>query len=405
VLTDHETCPDLTALQRACRRRLRDADLDTPPVPLLPVSAVMCDRGHRSGDEVLLVASGIPQLLEHVRDRVGTGVEARLREEVLHEVRSALDQLAPPWEEELGGLHADGETPEERRERAAEELERRKRRSSAWQLALGDGATDMNAALDFDLRERLREVLAFAEGEIADADPLADWDAFDALLRERIAGVASANHDALRGRAEVLSRRVAAVLVGDDTLAATRIAPRAVEVSEPAAAVERIAPSEEPSASGSTVSRVVNGVRGSYGGILMVGVLTSLAGEKLISVYSVGAGLLLGIYTFVEDRRTTRERRRAEGRAAVAKLLDAANFRLGDHQRAQLRTVQRALRDHYTLVNDERLRAAADAVRSAAAAQDEDGHRERVAELESHLAAVAELRREVGVPPRRRQVR
>jgi len=43
----------------------------------------------------------------------------------------------------------------------------------------------------------------------------------------------------------------------------------------------------------------VNSLRGSYGGVLMVGVLTSLAGLQLISVWSVGAGLLLGAFTFI----------------------------------------------------------------------------------------------------------
>jgi hypothetical protein len=145
-----------------------------------------------------------------------------------------------------------------------------------------------------------------------------------------------------------------------------------------------------PEGGGSLLSRIVNSVRGSYGGILMVGVLTSLAGQSLISVYSVAAGLLLGVFTFFEDRKNSLERRRAEARVSAAKLLDAANFRIGDDQRTQLRALHRTLRDHFTVVNDERLRDAADAVRTAST--DDGAAQARIAELESGLVELSELR-------------
>ena len=52
-------------------------------------------------------------------------------------------------------------------------------------------------------------------------------------------------------------------------------------------------------------ARLVNSLRGSYGGILMVGVLTSLA------------GLLLGAFTFWEDRNNLAELRQLQVRAMV----------------------------------------------------------------------------------------
>jgi hypothetical protein len=103
----------------------------------------------------------------------------------------------------------------------------------------------------------------------------------------------------------------------------------------------------------------------------------------------VGAGVLLGVFTFFEDRRNATERRRGEARVSAAKLLDAANFRVGDDQRTQLRAVHRTLRDHFTVINDARLREAADAVRTASS--DEGATRERIAELESGLLELREL--------------
>jgi hypothetical protein len=48
-----------------------------------------------------------------------------------------------------------------------------------------------------------------------------------------------------------------------------------------------IKPMEQPEAGG-WFPRLVNSLRGAYGGILMVGVLTGLAGQALISPYSIG---------------------------------------------------------------------------------------------------------------------
>jgi hypothetical protein len=75
---------------------------------------------------------------------------------------------------------------------------------------------------------------------------------------------------------------------------------------------------------------------------------------------------------------------------SAAKLLDATNFRIGDDQRTQLRVVHRTLRDHFTVINDERLREAADAVRTAST--DDGSALARIAELESGLVELTELR-------------
>jgi hypothetical protein len=153
----------------------------------------------------------------------------------------------------------------------------------------------------------------------------------------------------------------------------------------------------EPPNSGGWFARVVNSLRGSYGGFLMVGVLTSLAGLALISIWSVAAGVLLGLFTFWEDRKNGHERGKAEAKMAVSKLMDNVNFRVGDELRAQLRAVHRALRDHFTEINDQRLRTAADAVR-AAAAPNGGQHDARLSQLQNYLAELRQLRIRATLP-------
>jgi hypothetical protein len=176
-------------------------------------------------------------------------------------------------------------------------------------------------------------------------------------------------------------------------------------VAGPDEALRRVKPMEPPN-SGGGFARMVNSLRGSYGGVLMVGVLTSLAGLALISVWSVGAGVLLGLFTFWEDQKNGKERGKAEAKMAVSKMMDNVNFRVGDELRAQLRAVHRALRDHFTEVNDQRLRVAADAVRAAVdAAGANGGQRDvRLSQLQNYLAELRQVRIRAAVPSADRPV-
>jgi hypothetical protein len=390
ILANYEACPDLAAAQAAVRHRLQAAGLDTPSVPLLPVSVAMCERARARNDDASLVASGVPQLAEYLRDQVDSGLDDRLRDAALIELRGVVEHLLPAWSDELTRLQGEVGAPGRRQEAAVAELDRRQRLSTSWQIALADGVTELGAQVDFDLRERLREVLESADEEIVTGDPFGDWPAFDASVHDRIRDAVTADYQVLRERATTLATRVAAELAGAPDGSTGGIALPRIRAQDPQDALRRIVAMPPPEGGGSLLSRIVNSVRGSYGGILMVGVLTSLAGQSLISVYSVAAGVLLGVFTFFEDRKNSLERRRAEGRVSAAKLLDATNFRIGDDQRTQLRVVHRTLRDHFTVINDERLREAADAVRTAST--DDGSALARIAELESGLVELTELR-------------
>jgi len=392
VLTKIDAYPQWAQVQRANRSRLQAANLDSPTIPLLPVSAALCDSGRQRGEDSLSVASGVPQLLEFLRDRIGTPVDPALRDWALGEVRSVTDQLSTIWNRELDTLQGTGESPQQRQQRALAELERRQHLSAQWQLALGDGVTELMAQVDFDLRERLREVMEVAEEYITTANPMRDWQQFDKSVRSKVEESVQASFQLVAKRSQVLGAQVAAKLAGNPDSSYTGIALPHVQVTTPDEALGRIKPMEPPN-SGGWFARAVNSLRGSYGGILMVGVLTSLAGLALISVWSVAAGVLLGLFTFWEDRKNGQERGKAEAKMAVSKLMDNVNFRVGDELRTQLRAVHRALRDHFTQINDQRLRTAADAVRAATDTASVNGQRDaRLSQLQNHLTELRQLR-------------
>jgi hypothetical protein len=401
VLTKIDVYPRWGDVQRANRLRLQAANLDTPTIPLLPVSAALSEAGRQRGDNALSVASGVPQLLDFLGERIGTRVDPALRDWVLAEVGVVIDELGKAWNGELDALRAAGGSPQERQQRAVAQLDRCQQLSANWQLALGDGATELMVQVDFDLRDRLREVLELAEEDITKANPLRHWARFDESVRGQVEESVRENYRLATHRSQQLAEQVASKLAGNRDGSHAGVALPPLGLADPDEAMLRVKQMKRPEGGG-LFARVVNSLRGSYGGILMVGVLTSLAGLSLISVWSVAAGVLLGLFTFWEDRKNGKERGSAEAKMAAAKLMDSVNFRVGEDLRAQLRVVHRTLRDHFTEINDQRLKAASDALRGAVeAAQGNGGQPDvRYSELQSYLTELRQLRMRAAVPAR-----
>jgi hypothetical protein len=390
VLTKIDAYPEWARTQKVNREVLTAAGLDSPAIPLLPVSATLAQAGRQRADEALRVASGLPQLLDFLAERMPVRIDAGLRDAVLDQAYAVADELGTGWTRELGTLGADVGDRAGRLRRAVAELERCQQLSASWQLALADGMTELMAQVEHDLRDRLRAVVRVAEEDLGRADPLPRWSVFDTWLRGALNEAVRTNWQLARERSRELAEQVATRLDGQP-----RSAVRAVPVPEPRLAVpeqalRQVNPIPPPGSGASGLSRLVNSVRGSYGGVLMVGVVTSLAGMVLINPWSIGAGVLLGLFTFLEERKAGRERRVAEAKTAVAKLMDEAIFQVGDVSRGQLRQAHRDLRDHFTRINDGRLRAASDAVQ--AAANPEPGRDDaRAGELRAQLAELAAL--------------
>jgi hypothetical protein len=394
VLTKIDMFPGWADVQRANRSRLQAANLDAPPIPLFPVSSALSESGSRRADEPVAPASGVPQLVDFLRDRVGTRVEPALRDSVLAEIRVVTEELGRSWTGELNTMQGAGGSAQDRQQRAVAELDRRQQLSVNWQLALGDGTTELMAQVDFDLRDRLRTVMVSAEAEILRANLVKQWPQFDAWVRGQVAESVQANFQLARERSRKLAAQVAAQLVGAPDGSHAGVTLPDVRVNNPDEAMRQINPMPPlESGRGGVAARAVNSLRGSYGGVLMVGVLTSLAGMVLINIWSVAAGVLLGLFTFWEDAKNGKERIKAEARMAVSKLMDEANFRVGDDLRTQLRAVHRTLRDHFTVLNDQRLRAAADAARTAADSAQHNGvqRNARLSELQNNLAELRQL--------------
>lgn len=144
--------------------------------------------------------------------------------------------------------------------------------------------------------------------------------------------------------------------------------------------------------------KVLIGMKGSYGGVLMFGLLTGLAGFALVNPISISAGLLLGTKAYSDDRANRLKRRQSEAKAAVRRYIDDVTFQVTKQLKDRLRLVQRTLRDHFTEVAGDLQRSSVDALRQAnAAAKASDTERaERIQFLKKHRSRIAELEKALG---------
>jgi hypothetical protein len=270
-----------------------------------------------------------------------------------------------------------------RTEQAQRGANRLREQTANWQLVLGDGMTELVVDVEHDLRHR-------AEADIMKSDPAPRWEKFSKWLDGKIADAVQANFLLAYSGSCELAERVAARFAEESG----RVLPQ-LKLNDPRFALDSVRSLEElESRKRGIVSQAVNTLRGSYGGVLMVGVVSSLAGLALLNPWSIGAGVILGAHTLWEERKGRLARRQAEAKGAVNRLMDDVIFQVGKEATFRLREVQRALRDHFTAVANELLRSADDAVYAArlasqAHAEERDA---RLAEVAQRLSELRQLR-------------
>jgi hypothetical protein len=128
-------------------------------------------------------------------------------------------------------------------------------------------------------------------------------------------------------------------------------------------------------------------MRGSYGGVLMFGMLTSFAGLGMFNPLSLGAGLLLGRKAYREDMENRMMRVRNEAKLNVRRFVDDVSFVVSKESRDRLKGIQRQLRDHYRGIANQTTRSLNESLQAtiASAALEENERNTRIRELERQL--------------------
>ena len=357
------------------------------PMPVIPVSSLLRSHAVTLDDKELNEESNFPAIVKFLSEKVLSRETDRVRDAILVEIRSAAEHLMMSVGSELAVINDPG-----LRDRLGDDLERRKRealdaleQTALWQQTLNDGFTDLSTDVDHDMRARFRSLTEAIERQIDCCDPTRHWAEIGNDVEDAVATAVGDNFVWAYQRAEALADDVAGsfAAAGLDSVRSPELSARAM-----GAEFGRLKSlSELESKPAGKGQKVVTGLRGSYGGVVMIGMLSSVAGLGLFNPLSVGAGLLLGRMAYKEDKENRLLRARAEAKTNVRRFVDDVSFVVGKESRDRLKTIHRRLRDHYRDIANEITRSLNASLQSTvAAAHVQEAERDnKVRELERQL--------------------
>lgn len=399
VLSKTDLYPHWLQVAELDRTHLDDVD---PGLPLFPVSADLRLHAARLQDSELNDESGFPPLVAYLRTEILGQSERLQQRSVALDLLSVTDHLRLALQSELSALQDPETTPNmiaelEAAKARADEL---RRRSSRWQTTLNDGVGDLISDMEYDLRDRMRSIQRDAEQAIDAADPGINWPETVAWLEQRVAAAVSDTFVWTNERAQWLSEQVAEHFTRDKVPLPVLRVDNTTEVLDPVRAVETLDPGRL-----NPVQKVFIGMRGSYGGVLMFGLLTGIVGMSLINPISVGAGLLIGGKVYKDEKNARLKRRQGEAKAIIRSHIDDVVFQVGKQLKDRLRLVQRATRDHFTDIAEEHHRSLAESVLVAqkTATTYSLVRDQRIQQIKTTLGRVEELHKRAAalVPPAR----
>jgi hypothetical protein len=390
VLTKIDLYPHWERIAELDRVHLAGAGVRAP---LLPVSSTMRLHALRHGDRELNKESGFPKLVGYLQRHVIENAEHLARRSTAHDVHHVVEHLTLSLHGERAVLQDPSHNEEliARLETARARSEALKRSTARWQTLLNDGMTDLHADIEYDVRDRTRLIIREADEIIDDADPAQIAEQFEEWFQQRTAEAVAANFVWAHERAEWLAGQVAECFADVNPGLPELNTADTAQVLEPVPPMLPI-----PGDHISFVGKVIIGMRGSYGGVLMFGLLTGIAGFALINPLSVGAGLILGKRAYNEDRASRLNRRRGDAKVVVRRQIDDVNLHVIKQAKDRLRQVQRLLRDHFLDVAGEMVRSLDDAIDAAngAVRSSADDRQRRIREINAALNELDRLQRQ-----------
>ena len=380
-------------------RRIVDLDRDHLAAAgigaqVVAVSSTLRWQAVCSGDADVNAESGFPELVGFLRRHVLGQTDTLVRRGVAHDVLTVTEQVGATLVAERTAQQDPAAVVEltAALTAAQERATALKERSARWQQTLNDGVADLNADIDHDLRDRMREISRMAEDEpFAGRDPAAVWDQFAAWVQQEVAGAASANFIWATQRVRALAQQVAEHFSDerDPLLPALR--------TDPSDAIASVRPMAAPVAEEKGIgAKALLGLRGGYSNMSMFGTLGTLLGfASTLNPIGIGAAVLMSGKAIGDERRKQVTKRQSEAKTAMRRYVDDVTFQVAKDSRDRLRTVQRDLRDHFTEQAEQLKRSLAESQQAAErAVKASRAEREaRLTEITKELEALEVVRR------------
>jgi replication fork clamp-binding protein CrfC len=390
IATKTDLYPHWRAIVEANKAHLDRAGLS---IPMIPASSLLRSHAIQLNDKELNAESNFPAIVKFLTEQVLSRQRDHIRDQVVAEIRSAAEHLTLKVSTELASLN-DADV----RDRLTADLERRKeeaqealQQTALWQQVLNDGIADLTADIDHDLRGRFRIIGQHIEKEIDNCDPTQHWAEIGTELENAIATAVGDNFVWAYQRATVLAEEVARTFTeaGLDAVKMPQIDAR--EMGASLGEIKSLANLEAKPVG--KARKVGIGMQGSYGGVLMFGMLTSFAGLGMFNPLSLGAGLLMGRSAYRENMDNRMMRVRNEAKLNTRRFIDDVSFVVNKESRDRLKGVQRQLRDHYRGIANQTTRSLNESLQAtiAAAKLEENERNTRVKELERQLSILKQV--------------
>lgn len=384
IATKTDLYPHWRAIVEANKAHLDRAGLS---IPMIPASSLLRSHAIQLSDKELNAESNFPAIVKFLTEQVLSRQNDHIRDQVVAEIRSAAEHLTLKVSTELASLN-DADV----RARLTEDLERRKeeaqealQQTALWQQVLNDGISDLTADIDHDLRGRFRIIGQHIEKEIDNCDPTQHWAEIGTELENAIATAVGDNFVWAYQRATVLAEEVARTFTeaGLEAIKMPQIDAR--EMGASLGEIKSLANLEAKPVG--KARKVGIGMQGSYGGVLMFGMMTSLAGLGMFNPLSLGAGLLMGRSAYRENMDNRMMRVRNEAKLSTRRFIDDVSFVVNKESRDRLKGIQRQLRDHYRGIANQTTRSLNESLQAtiASAKLEENERNTRVKELERQL--------------------
>ena len=347
ALTKIDACPGWRAVAERNRGMLAEAGIDAP---VLPVSAVVRQAAAKAGDAEINARSGFPELLTWIAEQAARPPEQSRALLAAVGVRAAATELVESLRDRVEAAGQDAGLGQaallQRAQRRADDL---RRQNTRWQNLLADEIADLMADAEYDLRERTRKIVNTIDQTFDEGDPAKVWAGFAPWLDETLAEAVETNYAWLAERAQWTAQAVAACFGAQYDRALP-------ELALDGSGVESIDDLRTPKIEKFKIGQqAFTGLRGSYGGVLMFGLVTSLPwlGLPLINPISISAGAAFAVKTVRDEGGMRRQRRQAVAKQAAQRHVDDVFIRYSKEFRDGIRVVQRRLRDHFSALAED----------------------------------------------------
>lgn len=397
VMSKIDLYPEWRRILELDRRHLAEAGID---VSIYPVSAALRDLALIRRDRQLNEESGIPQFLEALRRDVIEQASRRAALEALKATLDTAEQLSSSYRSEIAVLEDPERAAETLRqmEEARERLSHLRGAGSRWSTMLNDGFAAITSSVDYQFRSTIRSILRHTEEEIEEIDPAQSWDELTERLQRDVARAVEEAFGRIDDEVGQLRDTIADFLYDETSDLGDISSGFELNIKDLWSRRDL-----DTATTSEKIFKGLNAMRGSYMGLLMVGMLGNFVGLAMVGPVLIGAGLLFGGRQFLEERKRDVTRRRQQARTFVRQFIDDVQFEVAARIRDTTRDFQRELRDYFADRISELMETYSTAIQSTqhSLQQDQKSREARLADLKTRVEKLDELLRRVEIAERR----